>query len=403
MKRLLKVLFMPADDGGCGHHRARIWNEAFNRLKLADSAILDPKEDEKEVRLAIDIADVIVTRLNTFFYTELIKETWPQKVVIFDHDDNTLEVLPSSPSYKDFGTVDVWVPMEKIEKTQFYKDATVGTKLKMKEEQAIPLWVTGITPGFNRFTNLKQHTNLIHSLMACNIATSPTRELSALWSNYADKVGVIPNCLDFRYYPDVEVKSKRKKDEIRIGWSGGSSHGADWKSVMPVIKKLIKKYPQITLVIGGSYFPENFTDIEDNIEYHPWTRWEAHPYRLKLLDLDMAIIPLADDVKFNLYKSELKMMEFSALRVPIIVRDQLPYTPYINRGENCLSYKTEEELEKCFEKLIKDVKGNKKLSKKMTDNAYEWVTTKRNVDLLAPDVIKVYKDLLPEKTQESIV
>jgi glycosyltransferase involved in cell wall biosynthesis len=393
--RKLRILWLPADDGGCGHHRVRIWDKAINKLGIADSAILDPGEDEKEVRAAIDSADVVVSRLNTLEYIKLIKQNWPNKVVVFDWDDNTLETKPSNPSYKDFGTQDVWIPMDNPQKTDFYKNATVGTKLKIDERGELPLWVTGITPGFNRFANLEQHTGLLWALQACDLATSPVPTLTEMWSKYADMVAVVVNCLDLSYYPDVEVKRKRKKGEIRVGWSGGSSHSADWKSVMPIMKKLQEKYPKMKLVVAGSYFPENFKDFD--VEYHPWTKWEAHPYRMKLLDLDFAIIPLADDVHFNDYKSELKMMEFAALKVPMIVKDQLPYSPYIKKGHNCLAYKTGEELEKCFDIMVEG-----KQNDKLIDNAYEWVTNERDVLKIAPDLVKLYYSLLPEKTQEKI-
>lgn len=395
MKRKLRILWLPADDGGCGYHRVRIWDKAINELDIAESAILDTGEDEKVVRAAIDSADVVVSRLNTLPYFRLIKENWPRKVVVFDWDDNTLETKPSNPSYKDFGTRDVWVEVKDVKETDYYKNATVGTRLKMDETGMLPLWVTGITPGFNRFTNLEQHTGLLWALQACDLATSPTPVLTEMWSKYADKAAVVVNCLDLSYYPDVEVKRKREKGEIRVGWSGGSSHSADWKSVMPTMRKLQEKYPKMKLVVAGSYFQENFEGFD--IEYHPWTRWEAHPYRMKLLDLDFAVIPLADDVTFNDYKSELKMMEFAALKVPMVIKDQLPYSPYIKKGYNCLAYKTPEELEKCFDIMIKG-----KQNDKLIDNAYEWVTEKRDVLKIVPDLVRLYASLLPEKTQEKI-
>lgn len=396
-KRLLRVLWLPADDGGCGHHRVRIFNEAFNRLGIAESLILDPKEDEKESKMAIEYADVVVGRLNTIQYIKLIKKNWPHKVVVFDHDDNTLQTKPSNPAYKDFGTEDVWVPVKNVKETTAYKEATMGTKLKMEARGEIPLWVTGVTQGFNRYLNLDQHMYLLWGLQACDLATSPVPELTNMWAQYSDLVATVPNCLDFSYYPDVEVKSKR--DEIRIGWSGGSSHSMDLRTIIPSIKKLAKKH-KIKLVISGSHFSEIFKDLGDLVEFHPWTKWEAHPYRMKLLDLDFAIIPLADDEFFNKYKSELKMMEFAALKVPMIIKDQLPYSPYIKRGENCLAYKTTEELDKCLDKMVK-MKSKEK--EKMVESAYKWVTEHRDVDKIAKDLVKVYKSLTPEKTQNLVV
>jgi hypothetical protein len=81
----------------------------------------------------------------------------------------------------------------------------------------------------------------------------------------------------------------------------------------------------------------------------------------------------------------------------MIVKDQLPYSPYIKKGHNCLAYKTGEELEKCFDIMVEG-----KQNDKLIDNAYEWVTNERDVLKIAPDLVKLYYSLLPEKTQEKI-
>ncbi len=397
MERNLRVLYLPSDDGGCGHHRMRMWDKAFNDYKLADSVTLDPSEDERMTKAAIEYADVVVSRLNTLEYFKLIKKTYHKKVVVFDHDDNTLETKPSNPAYKDFGTIDAWIPIKDVKSTEYYKQASIGVKLQMEKEGAVPLWVTGITDGFNRFNNLEFQTGLIYALTACNLATAPTPRLTQLWGKYSELVAVVPNCLDFKYYPDVEVKRKRSKGEVRIGWSGGSSHSADLKTIIPTLLELKKKY-NIKLVISGSHFPELFDRLGGLVEYHAWTKWEAHPYRMKLLDLDMAIIPLADDESFNIYKSELKMMEFAGLKVPMIIKDQEPYAHYIERNKNCLAYKDDKELMVCFEKMISGKADRENLIK----NAYNWVKTHRDIEKIAPEVVNVYKSLLPENTQKLI-
>ena len=236
--RKLRVLWLPTDTGGCGWHRVRIWDKAINRLGIAESLVMQPGESEEDAKKAIDYADVIVGRLNTFEYIRLIKQTWPNKVVVFDWDDNTLETKPSNPSYQNFGVRDVWAEVKDVRETDYYKKASIGTRMKIDEMGMIPLWVTGITPGFNRFVNLEQHTNLLWCLQACDLATSPTPTLTRMWAKYAEKSAVVSNCLDLSYYPDVVVSRKREGNEIRIGWSGGSSHSADWKSIMPTLRKL---------------------------------------------------------------------------------------------------------------------------------------------------------------------
>ena len=386
--RKLRVLWLPADDGGCGYHRVKIFNEALNRLGIAESGIL--KVGQEHIEQLVEASDVIVGRLNTYEFIKIVKESWPDKVVVFDWDDNTLEVSPSNTAYKEFGSKDVWVKVDNVKDTEFYKNAPEKQK-SVIEQNGLPLWVTGITEGFNRYANLSQHTNLLWCLQACDLATSPTPTLTALWDKYAEKSAVVSNCLDLGFYPDVRVERKRDKGEIRLGWSGGSSHSGDWKDAVPVLEKLSKKY-NLKIVMAGSSYPEHFKGL--NIEFHPWVSSDAHPYRMKLLDLDFALIPLAD-TDFNSYKSELKMMEFAALRVPMIVKDQLPYSPYIK--DRAIPYKNAKELEEAVERLIKNPG-----QKDMVKNAYKWVSEERNVDLLAPRLVELYRSLLPESVQRKI-
>ncbi|HOW16634.1 MAG TPA: hypothetical protein PK443_02870, partial [bacterium] len=143
-KRPLQVLFLPIDDGGCGWYRIRQFDEAFKFREDVRSYLMDGKEEaEKQVEM-INAADIVVGRLGDYQYFKLIKEDIaPDKKMVFDHDDNTMEVLPTSEHYKEFGTEDAW--------------ALLNGNLK-------PVWVTGLTEDFNRYKNLSSQMNLLYIL-----------------------------------------------------------------------------------------------------------------------------------------------------------------------------------------------------------------------------------------------
>ena len=108
-KRPLQVLFLPTDDGGCGWYRIRQFNDAFQLRDDVKSYLMDGKEPSEDQVELIKNADVVVARMADFQYVKMIKEDIaPEKKIVFDHDDNTMEVLPTSEHYKEFGTEDAW-------------------------------------------------------------------------------------------------------------------------------------------------------------------------------------------------------------------------------------------------------------------------------------------------------
>ena len=382
-KRPLQVLFLPIDDGGCGWDRIRQFDEAFKFRDDVKSYLMDGKEpSEKQLEL-IKSADVIVGRLYDYQYFKLIKEEIdPNKKIVFDHDDNTMEVLPTSEHYKEFGTEDAW--------------ALVNGVLK-------PVWVTGLTEGFNRYKNLSAQMNLLYILASADLITSPVQKLLDFYQQFGSrdvKTGIVHNALNFDLYPEGEfIPKDKKKGEIRIGWQGGISHLGDWEEIKEPMARVLADYPEVTLHIMGSYYRNQFKDFEDRITRYPWYPFKAYTYRLKTLGLDGAIIPL-EDKPFNEYKSEVKFTEFTALGVPSVVKNMLPYSLVVNE-KNSYPYKNKEEFEVKFRAMLEDIKSGKAQNKVIEGK--KWVKEERSLEKEAGEVVKLYKSILPEETQRELI
>jgi len=382
-KRPLQVLFLPIDDGGCGWYRIRQFDEAFKFRDDVKSYLMDGKEpSEKQLEL-IKSADVIVGRLYDYQYFKLIKEEIdPNKKIVFDHDDNTMEVLPTSEHYKEFGTEDAW--------------ALVNGVLK-------PVWVTGLTEGFNRYKNLSAQMNLLYILASADLITSPVQKLLDFYQQFGSrdvKTGIVHNALNFDLYPEGEfIPKDKKKGEIRIGWQGGISHLGDWEEIKEPMARVLADYPEVTLHIMGSYYRNQFKDFEDRITRYPWYPFKAYTYRLKTLGLDGAIIPL-EDKPFNEYKSEVKFTEFTALGVPSVVKNMLPYSLVVNEN-NSYPYKNKEEFEVKFREMLEDITSGKAQNKVIEGK--KWVKEERSLEKEAGEVVKLYKSILPEDTQRELI
>lgn len=382
-KRPLQVLFLPVDDGGCGWYRIRQFDEAFKSREDVRSYLMDGKEETDKQLEMINSADVVVGRLRDYQYFKLIKEEIaPDKKIVFDHDDNTMEVLPTSEHYKEFGTEDAW--------------ALVNSVLK-------PVWVTGLTEGFNRYKNLSLQMSLLYILASADLITSPVQKLLDFYQQFGSKevkTGIVHNALNFDLYPEGEfIPKDKKKGEIRIGWQGGVSHMGDWEEIKEPMARVMADYPEVTLHILGSYYKNQFKAFEGRITRYPWYPFRAYTYRLKTLGLDGAIIPL-ENKPFNEYKSEVKFTEFTALGVPSVVKNMLPYSLVINEG-NSYPYKDNKEFEEQFRALIEDIKSGKAQNKVIEGK--KWVKRERSLEKEAGEVVKLYKSILPEDTQRELI
>ena len=382
-KRPLQVLFLPADEGGCGWYRIRQFDEAFKFRDDVKSYLMDGKEPVDKQMELIKSSDVIVGRLGDYEYIKLIKEEIdPNKKIVFDHDDNTMDVLPTSEHYKEFGTEDAW--------------ALVNGNLK-------PVWVTGLTEGFNRYKNLSLQMNLLYILASADLITSPVQKLLDFYQQFGSrdvKTGIVHNALNFDLYPEGEfIPKDKKKGEIRIGWQGGISHLGDWEEIKEPLAKVLADYPEVTLHIMGSYYRNQFKDFEDRITRYPWYPFKAYTYRLKTLGLDGAIIPL-EDKPFNEYKSEIKFTEFTALGVPSVVKNMLPYSLVVNE-KNSYPYKNKEEFEVKFRAMLEDIKSGKAQNKVIEGK--KWVKEERSLEKEAGKLVKLYKSILPEETQRELL
>lgn len=363
-----RILALATDKGGCGWYRVRQLLREIDKQGLASTYVIESNNTEEELQLAIDNAHVLLVRRGNEEFLKVIRGQYPDKhAVVFDHDDNTFIVQPSNEHYVDFGIEDV------------YADTKEGQK---------PLWLSGITPGFDKFRNRHKMVDLEYGLESADLTTAPTARLAGLWSQYSGNSEVIPNCIDFQYYPDVEVRDRLKGDELRIGWQGGISHMGDFQEVGPEIAKALKKHKNTVYYSVGSFYEVFFKGVLDRVRVYPWIDFQAHGYRMKMFDLDIAVIPL-QDLEFNTFKSEIKFSEFAALRVPCLVKRMTPYKEVVKEGETGLMYETQEEFGEQLERLIKD----EKLRKKLSDNAYDWVRDERDLADWAPKVVDIYKEV----------
>lgn len=193
-------------------------------------------------------------------------------------------------------------------------------------------------------------------------------------------VVVLPNYLDMEMW-DLPILGNYS-DEIRLLWAGSASHRDDMKFIVPVIKRICEKYPQVKFLYCGDFkLKPLFEGI--NSEYIDAVPFEAWPAKLHSLRADIGVVPLLDN-EFNRCKSNLKYLEFGISGIPSVysnvvyektVRDS--ETGFIAETEDdffeklCFLIESPELIEKIAAAAYLDVKTNYDLK----DHALDWLNT----------------------------
>jgi O-antigen biosynthesis protein len=158
------------------------------------------------------------------------------------------------------------------------------------------------------------------------VSTEPLkREYMALNPN----IQVIPNSLPKFLWGDVPVDYHKESGDqvgrLRILWAGSQNHfsvsggGGDFG---PLLLDFIRKTTDRFRWVFVGALPNELKGAA--VEFHPWQTITALPGFLRSLKPDLGIAPLENNL-FNECKSNIKMLEFTALGIPGVYTDIYPY------------------------------------------------------------------------------
>ncbi len=145
-------------------------------------------------------------------------------------------------------------------------------------------------------------------------STAPLAERLRSWHN---DVRVVPNGIDPALWkPTHEPGSRAGK--LRVGWAGGLSHAGDLALIRKVVEALADEVEWVFLGMCLQEMQPHLTELHHGVPF------AEYPDKLAALGLDLAIAPLEANA-FNECKSNLRLLEYGALGIPVIASDQLPY------------------------------------------------------------------------------
>lgn len=357
----MKIFYFDRTGGACDYYRATLpittlarIDKSFEVMGMTKADLLNAIENDNQNKaMCLLDADVIVLpRLSDTKFFDQMKELNPRAKIVLEYDDNLFSVSPFSPHYEDHGTEEVIM------------EFADGKKLEV--------WIDG--KNINIAKNKTALDGIKRVMGMADMVTVTTDILAEVYKPYSKIVKALPNCIDGKLWNRLPLM---QRNDIRMGWFGGHSHYEDWTLLTPVLSDVMRKYPNIKLVIMGSKFAGTMKDIpEDRIEFHQWITTDAYPYKSAILDLDFAIIPLRDN-KFNRCKSNIKWVEMGALKVPSVTSLVSPYKEHATEENGVWIEGNSAESWKVGISLITE---NAILRRSLGENAYNTVMSKFEIN-----------------------
>lgn len=381
----LKVAFVPVGRfAGIGWWRMDLPRKKLVDHDLAEVAVVYPDMPEQVIIRAIDQADVVVWQGN---YSETLLRmaegasgrNWK---MVYEYDDHPVHLSPFAQVYRGLGTQEV--------------------EMKAGDGSRQWLWRDG-QAGFNLELNRRNRVRHLTIMSKSDAMTTTTQPLAEYFRTLNRNVYVLPNCIDFDFYPPVYDLWERKPGPTRIGWWGGDNHFHDLQQVGPWLTDYVNSH-DVRLVIIGHFYKGPFTGIDmSKVEVHDWVNVEAFPMKIATAALDIVVIPLANPglpwMAFNNFKSDIKFLEAAAYKIPVLAQgDVRPYESVKNQ-ENGLTFNDEYEFTNGLDALCQ----NPDLRRRLGQAAHDYVREHRNLDKEIHRWAEAYEQIAKGKGESILV
>lgn len=207
-----------------------------------------------------------------------------------------------------------------------------------------------------------------------DLVTVSTKFLQEKVKPFNKNVQILRNVLD----ENLWELSNRQQHKVTIGYMGTRSHDNDLKIVTPALNKLKNEFGDFVEFeyIGAIQGPCEIIGAKEikisNSDYPVFVDC------MKKIHWDIGIIPLEHN-EFNKSKSDLKFLEFSAMKLAIVVSNHDIYSQVAQHNKNCLvSQNDPNDWYKMLKALIQDRKLRERLSQKAFSQLLEKYTLKHN-------------------------
>lgn len=372
--RPFRIAFIPTANGGVNYTRMASWAFEMRKYRNVETAVF------------------------AFQYNMIPTHPWQRDIISVPSVRQEIECFARASDAM------VWQPV--------YYDHTLNFFNEIRQKYGKPTFVEtddnyidvpAWNEAFHSFKPTSAHRYAATETMSfADGMFVSTPHLKELYGRYNENVHVIENSLDFkgdRKFVGWDQVSVRKHKGIRIGWIGGRSHFNDLMLVAPALREILLKYPEVTLclvnsaiqpsckALGIAYPFEGLSNVHYADRSVPINRYAQFAASF---GFDIGIAPLVD-CNFNRSKSNLRWLEYSAMKLPTVATDISHFSQSIRDGQDGFLIKNNDlqEWQKRLEMLIED----QGLREEVGRQAYKRVKKDFNIKNNAPKYVRLLKKL----------
>lgn len=325
----INIVHIAGDLAACHRYRAY---EPFVALHHAGLFVryFNPVGKPWNVSVSIpDNTDIILLQRLThpvfLGFIGALRKQVPNAKIIYEQDDNLFDLAKSNPAYEYFSHKEI-------------RD-TIKTFYNMSD--------------------------------AIIVSTDPLGE--QLSEFFKGPIFTVPNMINVKTFKPADKDNEfvqQKDGKTVIGIAGSDSHYADIKTVWGVLRYLSETNPNILLHFVG-YVP-TYVDIDPKTFIR--TDWQdIGTYSRAVSSFDIAIAAVQDS-KFNMAKSDIKILESGACGVPALASRTASYTNMVS-GDIFPTCKNEKDWLRWLQKLI----ASPQLRYEQAQKQYDHVFKNRNL------------------------
>lgn len=338
----MNVLFLPSGYDGSYYYRGYLPG-VYGNMTVVRDFIGKGYDTDEMLKLSMKADAIVFQRPNDPLKVELMKLLKAKgKKIIFDNDDTYLP--------------DKGVPL---------------AMLKSDKQREIAI---------------KMNDCLYDAIKLADLTVASTEPLAEEYRAISDNVVVIGNYID----PLDAMDSKpNNTGKYRVGFIGSVTTNDDYTHIKDQIRKLAERGDTTIVVFGikkqhGTFHEGYREDAEfweslPNVEWQQFVHINEYYSTLANLALDLAIIPRKDSY-FNRCKSNIKFLECSLLKIPVLAQGfedgQSPYQAN-SQDKDFMDIVTDNS--QWYDKTI-DMLINKEDSMSLAQSAHDYVLERYNIN-----------------------
>lgn len=223
----------------------------------------------------------------------------------------------------------------------------------------------------------ENRTILTEFVRRCDVVQVSTEPLAEAYRAYNPNVRVVPNFLDpAPWFPEAMRATSASVTPLVIGFFGTGTHKQDLAVVEHALTRLAQKHGDaVAFRFLGCATPA-LQGLPASTYSEHWSAYDQFPQIIARERIDIGIAPLLDN-PLNRCKSDLKWLEYSALRIPGVFSAVTPYIHSIRNGVTGLVVTNESDAWfAALDRLVMDVD----LRRHIAEAAHAEVQTTRTLD-----------------------